>query len=117
MAENKEYMNAPEGCGNLHISEDVVASIAIGAAKDVEGVSSVAPIGMSDYMKKGNNRGARIVTEGDSLVIDLFLIVEYGVVIPDVAKKVQCCVTSSVEAMTGYKVAAVNVNITGVHLS
>lgn len=118
MAENKEYMH---GEGNLHISEDVVTAIVIGAAKEIEGVYSVTPLAnVSSYMKKGGknaNRGVKITTGEDGiLVIDLNLTVNYGTVIQELAEKVQQAVASSVEAMTGYRVTAVNVNVIGVHL-
>lgn len=118
MAENKEYLNVPQENGSIHIAEEVVASIAVGAAKEVEGVYAVAPAGaMPDFMKKGPARGVRITVEEESLCIDLFLVVEYGVVIPEVAEKVQHAVASSVEAMTGRGVRCVNVHISGVHLN
>ena len=118
MAENKEYMH---GEGNLHISEDVVVSIVIGAAKEIEGVFSVTPqANVSSYMKKGGknaNRGVKIAAQEDgTLAIDLNLTVNYSTVIPEIAEKVQQAVASSVEAMTGYHVAAVNVNVIAVHL-
>ena len=117
MAENKEYMNAPDESGNIHISEDVVASIAISAAKEVDGVHNIIPAGnVSDFMKKGGARGVRITMEDGALTIDLFVVVNYGVIIPEVAQKVQNSVASSVEAMTGYPVQAVNVHVTGVNL-
>ena len=37
MGENKDYMTHPDEMGCIHISEDVLASIAAGAAAEVEG--------------------------------------------------------------------------------
>ena len=118
MADNKEYMHRE---GNLHISEDVVTAIVIGAAKEIEGVFAVTPLAnVSSYMKKNGkaaNRGVKITADEEGLLsIDLSLTVNYGGVIPELAEKVQQAVASSVEAMTGYRVAAVNVNVIGVHL-
>lgn len=118
MADSKEYMH---GEGNLHIAEDVVVSIVIGAAKEIEGVFSVTPqANVSSYMKKGGknaNRGVKITSlESGELSVDLNLTVNYGVVIPEIAEKVQQAVASAVEAMTGYHVAAVNVSVIAVHL-
>ena len=119
MAENKEYMH---GEGNLHIAEDVVMSIVIGAAKEIEGVFSVTPqANVSSYMKKGGknaNRGVKITAGEDGLLsIDLNLTVNYGTVIPELAEKVQQAVASSVEAMTGCAVSAVNIHVGGVTLA
>ena len=41
MGENKEYMTHPEELGCIHISEDVLASIAAGAVTEVEGISGL----------------------------------------------------------------------------
>ena len=41
MPENKDYMTHPEELGCIHISEDVLASIASGAAVEVEGVGGM----------------------------------------------------------------------------
>ena len=47
---------------------------------------------------------------------DLFIIVEYGTKIAEVAKNVQENVKSKVETMTGLNVVEVNVNIQGVNM-
>ena len=41
MAESKEYMTLPEENGSINISEEVIAAIAVGAAREVEGVSGM----------------------------------------------------------------------------
>ena len=37
MAENRDYMTLPEEKGNIHIAEEVIAAISVGAVRDVEG--------------------------------------------------------------------------------
>ena len=41
MAESKEYMTQPEENGSINISEEVIAAIAVGAVREVEGVSGM----------------------------------------------------------------------------
>ena len=41
MGENKDYMTHPEELGCIHISEDVLATIAGGAAAEVEGIGGM----------------------------------------------------------------------------
>ena len=41
MGENKDYMTHAEKLGCIHISEEVLASIAAGAAIEVEGISGL----------------------------------------------------------------------------
>ncbi len=117
MSENKDYLNVPDENGNIHIAEDVVAAIAISTAKETEGVHAVAPANaLPDFMKKAASRGVRVTMKDEAMIVDLFLVVEYGVVIPDVAAKVQNAVSTAIESMTGCGVHQVNVHVVGVHL-
>ena len=48
-------------------------------------------------------------------VATIYIIVEYGVRIPEIAFEIQTKVKKAVETMTGLKVREVNVNVQGVH--
>ena len=108
-----------EIASNLTISEDVIGIIAGLAAAEVDGVSGMT-LGFVDGINQilGSNKkyskGVKIELEGNEVVIDLFVIVKYGVKIPDVAFSIQNAVKASVETMTGLKVKAVNINVQGV---
>ena len=111
MGENKEYMTHPEELGCIHISEDVLASIAAGAAAEVEGISGL----MNLAAKKSNARGVRLsVDDEEGAVIDLYVMIRYGYAIPEVAEKIQNAVSGAIESMTGFPVKAVNVHVGGV---
>jgi len=108
-----------EIASNLTISEDVIGIIAGLAAAEVEGVSGMT-LGFVDGINQilGSNKkyskGVKVELENNEVVIDLFVIVKYGVKIPDVAFSIQNSVKGSVETMTGLKVRAVNINVQGV---
>ena len=110
MGENKEYLTHPEELGCIHISEEVLASIASGAAAEVEGISGL----MNLPAKKTSARGVRLAVDDDGTVIDLYVMIRYGYAIPEVAEKIQTAVASSVEAMAGFAVKAVNVHVGGI---
>ena len=117
MSENKEYVTQSIENGNIHISEDVIVSIAAMAAMDVDGVCGLneptARLG-----KKVTNKGIRVtICEDDQLSIDCYLIVLYGCAVVDVAKAVQENVGTMVESTAGCKVKSVNVSISGIALS
>ena len=64
MGESKEYMTLPEENGSINISEEVIAAIAVGAVRDVEGVSGmVTAMGGSVtdlvHNKKNAQKGAK----------------------------------------------------------
>ncbi len=104
---------------NLSISEDVIGIIAGIAAAEVEGVSGMT-LGLVDGINQilGSNKkyskGVKIDLEDKDVIIDLYVIVKYGIRIPDVAFSIQNSVKSSVETMTGLNVVSVNINVQGV---
>lgn len=110
MGENKEYMTHPEELGSIHISEEVLASLAAGAAADVEGISGL----MNVAAKKSGTRGVRLVVDEDGAVIDVYILIRYGYAIPEVAGKIQGAISGAIESMTGFSVKAVNVHVGGV---
>ena len=124
MAESKEYMTLPEENGSINISEEVIAAIAVGAVREVEGVSGMMTnLGnsVSDLVNNRKNaqkgvRGVKIDMTGAALVLDLYLTVQYGHPIPEVAGCAQKAVSGAVEAMTGCAVEAVNIHVGGVTL-
>ena len=64
--------------------------------------------------KKNFAKGIKVETGDKDTKIDVNIIVEYGVRIPDVAYEIQTRVKKAVEGMTGLKVSEVNVHIQGV---
>lgn len=125
MGDNKEYMTLPEENGSINISEEVIAAIAVGAAREVEGVSGMmTSLGNSvtDLMTNKKNaqrvaKGVKIDMSEASLNMDLYLTVQYGNPIPEVAENVQKAVISAVEAMTGCTVGAVNIHVGAVTMA
>ena len=62
-------------------------------------------------------KGVKIDMTGTALTLDLYLTVQFGHPIPEVAETAQKAVMSAVEAMTGCSVGAVNVHVGGVTLA
>lgn len=117
--ENLAEVNETEVNG-IKIAEDVVAKIAGIAASEVKGVFSMnggIAGGISEmFGKKSFSKGVKAqVTEKDAL-LDLYIIVEYGSRIPDIAFEIQNRVKTAVENMTGLKVLEVNIHVQGVNL-
>ena len=125
MADSKEYMTLPEENGSINISEEVIAAIAVGAVREVEGVSGMMTSMGNSVTDLVNNRknaqkgakGVKIDMTGTALVLDLYLTVQYGQPIPEVAENAQKAVASAVEAMTGCPVGTVNIHVGGVTLA
>ena len=121
MSESKEYVSQTLEHGAIHISEEVIATIAALAIQDVEGVyglnTSIASSDLSKLAKRAQGKGIRLViSEDDEISVDCHIVVLYGHSVVDVAKAVQDTVTAAIESTTGRRVKSVNVNISGITL-
>lgn len=104
----------------INIAEDVVATIAGMATSEVKGVSSMnggIAGGLSEmFGKKSFSKGVKVQVTSKDTIIDLYIVVEYGTRIPDIAWEIQNRVKTAVENMTGLKVQEVNIHVQGVNL-
>ena len=105
---------------NIKIADDVSAVIAGVAVAEVPGVASMSggfAGGISEVLsgKKNLSKGIKVESGEKETKIDVNIIVEFGVRIPDVAFEIQNRVKKSVENMTGLKVVEVNVHVQGVN--
>lgn len=119
MSEQKDYLSYGEDTGNIHISEEVLAAIAAGAALDVTGVSGLANQSNGDigeYLsKRGAMKSVRVLMQEDqSVMVNMSVIVNHGTVIPEIGRKIQESVKQAIESMTGLSVTAVNLTVGGV---
>ncbi len=107
--------------GAVDISLDVLASIAGNAATECYGLVGMASRTLRDGIAELLGRdavstGVEVKVNGDEVVIELYIIVEYGVRISEVARNIQERVKYSVENLTGKNVSSVNVNVQGVRV-
>ena len=122
MNENKDIIDEitlEENTGKVNISDDVVAAIAGIAAGEIDGVAGmsggvVGGIAEKLGAKKSPQKGVKVSVTAEGAVIDLLIVVDFGVRIPELAWEVQENVKNSVETMTGINVLSVNVRIEGV---
>ena len=113
MSESREYYSRSEQYGDVYISEEVLEMIAGAAALEVDGLAGGT---MSEQIlgRKKLSKGITILWESDNITINVSIQIRYGGIIPELAKKVQEAIVTSVEATSGLKVAAVNVRVGGV---
>lgn len=106
--------------GIVRISNEVIGVISSVAAMEIKGVygmSGGAVDGLTEILgKKSPSKGVKVELGEEECAIDMYIIVEYGVRIPDVSREVQKNVSKAVANMTGYKVVEVNVFVQSVHL-
>ena len=117
--EQEVFESAETENEGIKISNDVVASIAGIAVSEVPGVYGMAggiAGGISEVFggKKNLSKGIKVDVGEKETKIDVNIIVEYGVRIPDIAFEIQNRVKKAVETMTGLNVSGVNVHVQGV---
>ena len=122
--EQTEALSADEaaepepGIGYIEVADEVISIVASLAACDVSGVIGMSTgfrEGISKFFGKSNlAKGVRIKMEGKTVNVFVYVIVAYGVNIPEVALKIQRRVKEAVESMTEYEVNYVDVHVEGV---
>lgn len=107
--------------GVVNINKDVVSAIAGASAIECYGlvgmVSKSASDGIANLLKRESlNKGINIEVEEDGIIIDLYVIIQFGTKISVVAQNIIDKVKYNVENQTGLKVLKVNLNIEGVRV-
>ncbi len=119
MEEN--YAVCDEVLGDVRISDEVVANIAVIAAGEIEGVSYVLGDQKPNELKnivgiKNHSKDLRVEVCDRIVSVDMAIAVKYGFSLPKVGKAVQERVRTSIENMTGLDVSDINVRIASVDL-
>lgn len=118
MAENTQNIMLEDGIGSVRIADEVVSIIAGMAATEIEGIAGMSGGlvgGIAEILGKKNlAKGVKVEVGETEAAVDMYIIVKYGVRIPDVALNVQENVKKAIESMTGLSVVEVNVHVQGV---
>ncbi len=100
---NVRYNPNTKQNGKVQYNEGIVSSIAALAVGEIEGTQLVS-----------GKKGIRLYFEKDGVYAEISVTVRYGYNIPELAYRIQQAIKHSVESMTVYKIAKVNVHIQGV---
>ncbi|MCR5559222.1 Asp23/Gls24 family envelope stress response protein [Schwartzia sp. (in: firmicutes)] len=118
MAEDTKVLDKKGALGAVRIADEVVSIIAGLAATEVDGIEGMSGGlvgGIAEMLGKKNfAKGVKVEVGEKEAAIDLYIIVKYGVRIPDVALTVQENVKQAIETMTGLAVVEVNIHVQGV---
>lgn len=103
---------------SVRIANEVIAVIAGIAASEVDGVAAMSgglTGGITEMLgKKAASRGVKLEVKDNRVSLDLYVVVQYGAKIPEVASRIQDRVKEQVELMTGLTVSDVNIHVQGV---
>lgn len=117
--EEKDLVKTTTGLGTIKIADEVVSIIAGLAATEIDGIAGMSGGlvgGIAEMLGRKNfSKGVKVEVGEREAAIDLYIIVKYGVRIPDVALAAQENIKRAIETMTGLSVVEVNVNVQGVN--
>jgi uncharacterized alkaline shock family protein YloU len=105
--------------GRVEVFPSAVAAIAGHAAMGCYGITGMAARGLRDGVaellrRESVDRGVEVIEVEGGLAIDVFVIVQYGIRITEVAHNLQETVRFEVERAVNVPVVEVNVNVQGV---
>lgn len=116
--ETIEYVH-DDNLGDVKIADSVIAVCAINAVMKTDGVAGLTG-GITDSItesllgRESLSKGVKVDQTDEGIDLDIYLIVYYGVKIPEVAWNIQNAVKEEIESMTDKKVARVNIHVQGV---
>jgi uncharacterized alkaline shock family protein YloU len=107
--------------GSIHISPQAIATIAYHATMQSYGVVGLAAKnlldGIANVIVKDPTHGIDVHYDGETVDIDIYIIIEYGTRIKSVAASVANTVRYKVEKAIGLPINNVNVHVQGLRIS
>ncbi len=108
--------------GNIVISNNVIANIAGAVANNCYGVVGMAVRntrdGIVNLLKAGNiSKGIKVEVEDNMIIIDMHIMVQYGVNISAICESIMHNVGYQVSSMTGFEVKEINVHVEGMRVA
>ncbi len=117
----KETENIHNELGSILIQKEAIASIARQSTLQSYGVVGLAPKDFLDKVRliffKNFQYGVEVAYEHDGLLIDLYIIVEYGTRIKTITNSIASSVKYNVEKTVGLPVRRINVHVRGLRIS
>ncbi len=106
------------GLGKVEIAPEVIEVIAGIAAAEVEGVASMRgnfAAGVVEKLgKKNHGKGVKVDLTGETIKVDLYCVMKFGVSIPKVAQEVQDNIREALLNMTALDAGEVNIHVVGI---
>ncbi|MFQ6015543.1 MAG: Asp23/Gls24 family envelope stress response protein [Anaerolineae bacterium] len=108
--------------GRIEITPTAISSIASQAVLECYGVVGMASPHLRDGIyellhRDNQKRGVSVKIIDQEIIIDLYVILEYGLRISTVVENIMSTVKFSVEKVLGVPVAQVNVHVQGLRVS
>ena len=114
-------VSSDSSLGKVEIAPEVIEVIAGIATTEVEGLYAMRgnfASGVAEKLgKKDHKKGVRVELTESGIVIDLYVILNFGVSIPKVAGEIQSNIRDSLKYMTALKIDEINVHVVGINMA
>lgn len=104
--------------GTVEIAPEVIEIITGISASEVKGISSMrgnfASGVVERFGKKSHSKGVKVDLTESGILIDLYVVLDFGVSIPEVAQKLQTNIRQTLKSMTALEIAEINVHVVGI---
>lgn len=118
MSESETKLNE---MGSILIQKDAIATVARQSTLQSYGVVGLAPKNLIEnvrhWFRKDDKFGVDVDFEHDGLVINLYIMVEYGTRIKSITNSIVNSVKYNVEKTIGLPVRRINVHVRGLRIS
>lgn len=106
--------------GVIVVDENVIANIVSAEARNCFGIAGMTSKNVKEeiwslFRQTDNDRGVEVRCENNEIMIDLHIMVSYGVNIPAITDSIVHKITYTVEEATGFPVCGVNVFVDSVN--
>ncbi|MCG8400495.1 MAG: Asp23/Gls24 family envelope stress response protein [Firmicutes bacterium] len=114
MVSVKSYSSEQNQMGSIKYNDDVIKTIVGMALNEVEGVAGIDGKGAGGILgRKHFSHINKITVDENRVVIELSLVVNYGLDLREKAREVQQRVKDSLTGMTDLQIGAVNITVIG----
>ncbi len=107
--------------GKIEVSPAAITSIVSAAVQTCYGVVGTVPrnfaTGLADFLSTDRKRGVEVQVREGKVIVDVFVVVEYGTRVSTVAQSIKHVVKYQIERSLELPVAAVNVHIQALRVS
>jgi uncharacterized alkaline shock family protein YloU len=122
MSETEQTAGQRQRRGKIEVSPQAIGTIAGRAVSECYGVVGIAGKrlrnGAAELLPADRyHQGIEVQFSNEQIIIDLYVVLEYGLRISEIAHNIMGSVKFAVEKMLGVPVVQVNVNVQGLRVS
>jgi uncharacterized alkaline shock family protein YloU len=118
MADVQTFEMEEHELGKVEISPEVIEVIASIAATEVEGVAAMRgsfATGVAERLGRRNHgKGVKVDLKEEGITIDVYVVLHYGISIPEVGQKIQDNICQTLRTMTSLEITAANIHVVGI---